>query len=80
MKATALRLALKEGLGIVERATAKSSTLPILANISLAAQGNALELAATDLEIGIRYRMLAQVKKEGQVVVPPRILSPLLAA
>ncbi|MDP2640981.1 MAG: DNA polymerase III subunit beta [Candidatus Yanofskybacteria bacterium] len=79
MKTTVLRNSLKEGLSTTERAVAKSSTLPILGNILLSAEGAVLELAATDLEIGIRWRMLAKNTKPGRVVVPPRVLSQLLA-
>jgi len=75
MRLTILKENLKEGLSIVERVVAKSSSLPILQNILVVAQENFLELLATDLEIGIRYRVLAQVEEPGKVVVPAHFLS-----
>lgn len=78
MKTTILRTALKEGVAVVERATSRSSNLPILQNILLTVKGNTMEFAATDLETGIRYWSLTNNKKEGQVVVPSKVLSQLV--
>ena len=79
MKSTILRDSLKLGLSIVERIAARSPSLPILGNILLSASKNTLELAATDLEVGIRYRILAKNEKEGSVVLPARSLSQFIA-
>ena len=75
MKATALKETLQRALSVVERATAKNPSLPILGTIAILAQKNKLELAATDLEFGVRYRVLAQTEKEGGVAVPSHLLS-----
>lgn len=66
---------LKEGVSIAERATAKSSSLPILSSILVDAKKNSLEIIGTDLEIGVRYRMLADTQEEGGVAVPAKSLS-----
>ena len=79
MKSTILRDSLKLGLSVVERIAARSPSLPILGNILLSASKNTLELAATDLEVGIRYRILAKNEKEGSVVLPARSLSQFIA-
>lgn len=75
MKATVKRSLLKEGLGIAERATSKSSSLPILEYILFSAKGSSLEISSTNLELGIRYRIPAHVEEEGDVVVPARSLT-----
>ena len=75
MKLTILKENLKEGLSIVERVVARSTSLPILQNILVVAEENFLELLATDLEIGIRYRVLAKADEPGKTVVPARFLS-----
>ncbi len=75
MKATVLRDQLKEGLAVVERVVAKSAALPILNHVLLVAEKTQLELAATDLEMGTRYRLLAKVEQEGKTVIPARSLS-----
>lgn len=79
MKTTVLRDGLKLGLSVVERIAAKSPSLPILGNILLSASKNTLELAATDLEMGMRYKILAKNEKEGGVVLPARSLSQFIA-
>jgi DNA polymerase III subunit beta len=56
--------------GVVERKT----TLPILSNLLLEAEGSALKLSATDLELGVRCVCPAKVKKEGVGTVPAKRL------
>lgn len=75
-----MRDALKQGLSVVERACARNPSLPILGAIALVAKKNSLELAATDLEIGIRYQLLAETKEEGGTAVPSRLLSQFVGA
>jgi hypothetical protein len=47
--------------GVVE----KKTTIPILSNVLLEAEGDRVVLTATDLELGIRCSCPARVKKEG---------------
>jgi len=75
MKATILKDKLKEGINIVERISAKSLNLPILNNILITTEKNFLNLAVTDLEIGIKWWALVKSEKEGKIAVPSRILS-----
>lgn len=79
MKSTILKDSLRAGLSVVERIAAKSPSLPILGNILISATKNVVELAATDLEIGIRYRVLAKNEKEGSCALPARSLSQFVA-
>ena len=78
MKVTVLRDNLKDGLAVVERVTIKSTSLPILKNILLVVEKNSLELLGTDLEIGIRYQILAKSEQEGSTVIPAKLLSQLI--
>lgn len=78
MKVIVLKENLKKGINIVEKVTGKNLTLPILNNVLLESKGNFLELSATDLEIGLKYWILAQVEKEGKITVPAKIFSNLL--
>ncbi|MDD3072704.1 MAG: DNA polymerase III subunit beta [Candidatus Paceibacterota bacterium] len=75
MKATILQEKLKQGLGIVERVSGKSLTLPILNNILITAEKSFINLSATDLEIGINWWALAKIEKEGSATIPAKILS-----
>ena len=79
MKVQILQEKLKQGLGIVERISSKSITLPILNNILMSGEKNFLNLIATDLEIGISWWVLANVEKEGKITIPSRLLSSFVA-
>ena len=78
MKTGILKENFKQALNVVEKAAAKSATLPILGAIAIVAKKNTLELSATDLEIGIRYKLLAKTEEHGGVVVPSRLFSQLI--
>jgi len=75
MKVTILQEKLKEGLAIVEKASGKSLTLPILNNILVTTEKNFLHLSSTDLEIGIRWWALTKIEEEGKITIPARLLS-----
>lgn len=75
MKLIILQNKLKQGLSVIERASSKSFILPILRNLLLKAEKNFLELSATDLEIGIKWWILAKIEKEGKITIPISILS-----
>ncbi|MFC1975908.1 DNA polymerase III subunit beta [Chloroflexota bacterium] len=75
MKVYCLQENLAKGLGIVGRAVATRSTLPILSNVKLATDGpDRLKLSATDLEISINCWVGAKVEQEGAITVPARLL------
>lgn len=79
MKITVLKDNFKDGLAVVERVTTKSTSLPILNNILVVAGKNKLELLGTDLEIGIRYQILAKTEQEGSVAIPAKFLSQFIS-
>jgi DNA polymerase-3 subunit beta len=56
--------------GVVER----RNTLPILANVLMEATQDSLLITATDMEIGVRRRCAATVKKRGSVTLNARKL------
>jgi DNA polymerase-3 subunit beta len=65
---------LAKGLGVVGRAVASRSTLPILSNVKLETDNDQLKLSATDLEISINCWVGAKVEEEGAITVPARLL------
>lgn len=77
MKVEVLREKLNQAISIVGRAAVKSINLPVLEGVMVKAEDNAVRFSATDLEIGIEVSALAKVSKEGQAVVPARILGSL---
>lgn len=60
--------------GIVERRT----TIPILANVLLTAEGDGLRLAATDLDVTVYSRCAAVVRAEGKATINSRMLFDLV--
>lgn len=75
MKISCLQENLAKGLGIVGRAVASRSTLPVLSNVMLATDGGQLKLSATNLEIGINCWVGAKVEEPGGITVPARLLA-----
>lgn len=61
-------------LGLTQGVVEKKTTIPILSNILIEAEGDQIWLTATDLELGIRCACPARVKKEGAGTVPARKL------
>lgn len=71
---------LSKGLGIVGRAVATRTTLPITGNVMLSAEESRLRLSATNLEIFISCWVPATVEEEGAITIPARLLSELVAS
>ncbi len=78
MKLSILKENFLTGLNVVNRATSRSITLPILNNILLSAEKNFLGLSATDLELGVKYWTLSGVEKEGAITIPAKFLVSLI--
>ncbi len=77
MKLAIPKSELQRGLGRIQSIVEKRNTMPILANVYLEAKSGkdaTLELAATDLEVGIRSSQPAEVKKAGAVTAPAQKL------
>lgn len=62
--------------GIIER----KNTMPILANLLLTAEKSGLELTASDLEVALRIRMEAEVKRPGMATVPAKKIFEIVRA
>src|SRR5205807_2128993 len=75
MKVTVTAGSLGQGLQIVSRAVSSRTTLPILNNVLLQTTDTGLQLTATNLEIGIRQVIPAEVAEEGGITVPARLLT-----
>ncbi len=70
MKVFCHGLDLADALIKVSRAIPAKKTVPILEGILISASGSTLTITATDLELGIEKRINADVKIDGEVVVP----------
>lgn len=62
------------GLQAVQNVVSTRTTLPILSNVLLHAEGNRLDLTATDLDVTVTCSVEASVKKPGATTVPVKKL------
>jgi len=80
MKITCNQKSLYGAIQTVNRAVSARASLPILTHIVMNAQGDNLQLMATDLEIWMQCSTEATVEESGAVTVPARVISEILAA
>ena len=74
MKVTLERAALLKSLGHVHRVVERRNTIPILSNVLLRAEDQALLLRATDLDLEVTERLAADVSEAGATTLPAHIL------
>src|ERR1700724_712127 len=75
MKVTCRPAVLGQALQVVSRAISSRTTLPILNNILIETTSEGLALTATNLEVGIRKVVPAEVAAEGSTTAPARLLT-----
>lgn len=82
MKFSIPKSELQRGLSRLQSLVEKRSTMPILANVLLMAgkekKGGWLQLAATDLEVGVRSRHPCEVTEAGELTVSAKKLYEIL--
>src|SRR5919199_2916341 len=61
-------------LGIAVRGASTRSAIQTLAGVMIRAEGGAVELQATDMDLGVRVSVAADPEREGAAVVPGRLL------
>ncbi|MBW2658422.1 MAG: DNA polymerase III subunit beta [Deltaproteobacteria bacterium] len=61
-----------EALNSLQNLTNKKGTLAILANVLIESTGNGLTLTATDLEVGMRLFVPAEIHGEGTLTLPSK--------
>jgi DNA polymerase-3 subunit beta len=62
------------GLQAVQNVVSTRTTLPILSNVLLRAEGNQLEITATDLDVTVACKVEAKVAKPGATTLPVKKL------
>src|SRR5438105_14026691 len=72
------RDAFLKGLQMVQNIVEPRQTLPILANVLLETDGEAVRLTATDLEVGARVAVPARVAGKGAITVSARKLAEIV--
>src|SRR5258708_19214672 len=74
MKFSVSKDKLLEGLSTVQNVVSTRTTLPILSNVLVQAVEGELRLTTTDLDVGVRGRVEAQVERTGATTLPARRL------
>ncbi|HEX2647166.1 MAG TPA: DNA polymerase III subunit beta [Candidatus Dormibacteraeota bacterium] len=74
MKLTIERAALLRALGHVQSVVERRTTIPILSNVLLHAEGGRLALSATDMDLEIVERVTARVERDGRTTAPAHTL------
>jgi DNA polymerase-3 subunit beta len=69
---------LLRAMQMLQGVAAGRNTLPILSNVLIRASDGQIEIAATDLEVGIRMNVSGTVVEEGGITVSARILSDIV--
>src|SRR6202012_8021 len=61
-------------LQTVSRVASTRSAIQALSGVQLAAQSSGCELRATDMDVGLRVPLEAEVVREGVIVLPARLM------
>lgn len=78
MKAVVLQEEFFRGLNVASRFVSSRAQLPVLSNILFSVKQGKLRLAATNLEMGVSYKIGAKVEEEGAVTVPAKLIVELV--
>lgn len=68
-----------EGLRQVQHVVSTRTTLPILSNVLLEATGDRIRLTTTDLDVGVRGAVEAEVEEAGATTLPARKLASIIS-
>ena len=66
------------GLQTVQNVVSTRTTLPILSNVLLQANGDQIRLTTTDLDVGVSGGISAQIEKPGATTLPARRLATIV--
>lgn len=78
MKLSVEKSVLASGLQTVQNVVGSRSSLPILANVLIVAEEDAITLSTTDLDVSVRCRIVGRVEREGSTTLPVKRLSSIV--
>jgi DNA polymerase III subunit beta len=78
MDLTLNRAALVEELQLLQGVLERRTTIPILSNVLVTAEGDRLQLAATDLDVTVFSRCPANVRREGRATIHGKVFHDLV--
>lgn len=79
MRFTCNQSDLSSNLALVSRSIPSRPSYPILANVKLKAENNAIRLTGFDLSLGIQTSFIAEIEDEGVITVPAKLFADIVA-
>src|SRR5207249_9881710 len=80
MEFTVKKFDLLQELTLIQGVVERKTTIPILANVSIRAEGSGLEIIATDLEIGLKSVCPLKTTNPGSMTMPAKRLYEIVRA
>src|SRR6185503_17431880 len=80
MEFTVRKFDLLQELTLIQGVVERKTTIPILANVLVKAEGGELRIAATDLEIGLKSVCVSKTTVPGTVTLPAKRLYEIVRA
>src|SRR5215471_942851 len=80
MEFTVRKFDLLQELNLIQGVVERKTTIPILANVLVRAEGSELGIAATDLEIGLKSVCVSKITVPGMVTLPAKRLYEIVRA
>jgi DNA polymerase-3 subunit beta len=78
MKIVCRKDVLSKAVGLAQSAVSSKTTLAILGNLLFEADKSGVTIIGTDLEIGLKVKVEAEVVREGSVTIPAKKLSEII--
>ncbi|MBI5242047.1 MAG: DNA polymerase III subunit beta [Elusimicrobia bacterium] len=69
---------LSSGVQTIQSALSQRTTLPILLNFLMETENSKLKLVSTDLQMGVKHYIKAEIEKEGSITIPAKKFSDIL--
>lgn len=70
--------ALSKGVQTIQSALSSRTTLPILLNFLMETENSRLKLISTDLQMGVKHYIPAEIEAEGSITIPAKKFSDIL--
>ncbi len=78
MKITISRDELAQGVQTIQSALSSRTTLPILLNFLMETEDRKIKVVSTDLEMGVKHYLKADIESDGSITIPAKKFSEIL--
>ncbi len=78
MKITISKEDLAHGVQAIQSAMSSRTTLPILLNFLLETENNKVKVVSTDLEMGVKHYLKADIESDGSITIPAKKFADIL--